>query len=103
MEKRNAQEYVLEFEKCVDDALSKWKKTTHMENGEVFTLIWEFENSQVIVDVFWADTDERMHVGCRGPRTDQGDTYSGLDKVTTGRALDKIRNFAAWVQHLNRE
>lgn len=86
--------YVSELEAYVDKSLKKWRKGSHIENGEVVQMEWQFEQTHIILDVFWHDGDEGVNVHCITPRGIHKYEFSGLTPDTIDRVMDRVGNFA---------
>ena len=92
-------EWVANVEKLVDDKLQKWKKDSRIENGEAVHLRWQFEQSHIIIDIFWKNHKEHVHFQFIGPRVSNRWEWDGLTEKTFNRIIDRVGNIAQIVMH----
>jgi hypothetical protein len=96
-------EYLAELETVVDRMLKRWKKETRIENGKAVHLEWQFEQSHIIINVFWQE-NEHIYVICLNPHmTPRQRDWMGLTKKTEKQVMDLIGNFAQIVMTKYRE
>jgi hypothetical protein len=99
MDKQTMREYVAELETRIDRSLSKWKKESKIENGEAIQVEWQFEQAHIILELFYLDGHEAVHLECRAPRVQSHYQWSGLTKTTMNKVMDRAGNFAQVIQH----
>jgi hypothetical protein len=92
-------EYIAALETHIDLMLKKWKKESKIENGRVVQFEWQFEQSHIILDLFWHDGEEHIDIICHNPhhRLRTG-TWLLSDPHIEKGIMDKIGNFAQIVQ-----
>jgi len=100
MNKLEMREYLAELETDLERMLKKWKKESRIENGEAVQVEWQFQQSHIIVDVFWHDKEERINVYCINPhhRIREG-RWRGLTRETGRKVMDMAGNFAQIVMN----
>ncbi len=92
-------DFISELESCVDKSLKLWKKLSHIENGEVVNIVWQFEQSLIIIDVFWKDGDEGVNLQILHPRHRHHYEWSGLSADTIYKVIDRIGNVAQLIMY----
>lgn len=103
MQKHQMREFLSELEDRIDKSLAKWKKTSRIENGEVVQIEWQFEQCRIILDLFWLDGDEGVHLICLSPRMGWNNKWSGLNDETARKLMDRAGNFAQIMMDPNRK
>lgn len=99
MDKINMREWVASLEEMADNKLKKWKKEYKIENGEAVQLCWQFEQTRIILDIFWEDDKETIHFQYNNPRSSNRYVWHGLDDKTFNKIQDKIGNLAQITMH----
>jgi hypothetical protein len=99
MTRLEMKEYTCELEACIDRSLKLWKKLTYVENGEVVQYSWQFEQTLMIVNVFWLDGDEGVNLHIIHPRHRHHYEWSGLTDSTIDRVLDRVGNTAQTIMY----
>lgn len=101
MDKLSMREYIAELETRIDGMLRRWKKESRIENGEAVQIEWQFEQSHIIMNVFWHDKREGINIYCLNPhlQTREG-KWKGLDKRSEKSVMDMIGNFAQIVMSM---
>lgn len=99
MEKIDMREYVIRLREMVDRSLKLWKPTTHIENGDVVHLAWQFEQTHVIVDIFWLDGDEGVNLQILHPRRRHHFEWHGLTEKTLDGLIDRIGNITQTIMY----
>ncbi len=95
MTKLEMREYLAELETLLDRMLKKWKKESRIENGKAVQVAWQFEQSHIIMDVFWRDNEEKINLFCLNPhRPIREGRWAGLTKETGKKVIDMVGNFA---------
>lgn len=94
MEKLAMRVYLADLETRIDVALQKWKKHDPIQNGEVAQIEWQFEQSRILLDVFWHDDNEHVNLQCISPRMHWKHEWQGLTKGTAAYVMDRVGNFA---------
>ncbi len=94
MKKLDAKEWVLSIETILDNKLGKWLKQTKIENGEAVQLHWQFEQTNLVIDVFWQDGKEFVNLQYKSPRVSHSYQWSGLNDQTFNRVMDRVGNLA---------
>ena len=94
MDKQTMREYVAAAETRIDDRLNKWKKISRIENGDVVQIEWQFEQSRIMLNIFWYDADEHVSITCSSPSITWQHTWNNLDPMTMTKVMDRIGNFA---------
>lgn len=103
MDKLSMREYLATLETRIEDGL-KWKRESRIENGSVVQLEWQFEQSHIIMDVFWHDGKERINVYCFNPHLPiRKGSWKGLNDETSRMVMNISFNFAQIVMHKYRE
>ena len=93
MEKIQMRDWVSSLEGVIDNKLRKWKKDK-IENGEVVQIIWQFEQTHIIIDIFWHDKEETVHLQYFGPRAKHSFTWHQLNDATFNKVMDRVGNLA---------
>lgn len=60
MEKLAARDYVIELEERLAKTLRRWKQLPKILNGRIIQLNYQFEQSHIIVNVWWHDDAESV-------------------------------------------
>lgn len=94
MNKIEMRDWVSSLEEVIDNKLRGWKKESRIENGEVVQVQWQFEQTHIIIDIFWHDNEELVHLAYFGPRAKHNFTWHGLSDRTYNRVQDRIGNLA---------
>lgn len=94
MEKIAMRDWVSSLEGVIDNKLKKWIKPSRIENGKVVQVVWQFEQTHVIMDVFWHDEEELVHLDYRNPYATHGFMWRRLNDETFNKAMDRIGNLA---------
>lgn len=87
-------DWVAALEEVIDNKLRGWKKASRIENGEVVQVEWQFEQTHIIIDIFWHDNEELVHLAYFGPRAKHNFTWHGLSDRTHNRVQDRVGNLA---------
>lgn len=87
-------DWVASLEGIIDNKLRNWKKESRIENGECVQVEWQFEQTHVILDIFWEDDKETVHLQYFGPREKHSYTWHGLTDKTFNRVMDRVGNLA---------
>jgi hypothetical protein len=98
MNKGDMREWVSALEEVVDNKLTKWRKETRIENGEMVQIEWQFEQTHIILNIFWEDHKELVQVHYLGPHADHRFTWNGLSDKTFNKVMDRIGNLAQITQ-----
>ncbi len=98
MEKQVMREWIASLEAAIDKKLKTWKKDK-IENGEAIQLRWQFEQTHIILDVFWEDKKENVHFVLHSPRVNHRFDWDGLSDKTYNKILDRVGNLAMAVMH----
>lgn len=85
-------EWVASLEEILDNKLRKWRKISHIENGEDVQLTWQWEQSHVHIDVFWQDEKESVHIRLTTPRSSHEYHWHGLNDKTFNKVMDRVGN-----------
>jgi|SRR5882724_4410129 len=99
MTKVDMREYVANLEECIDRSLKLWKKLVNIENGEVVHLSWQFEQTILIIDVFWKDGDEGINLQILHPRQRYQYEWTGLTPVSLDNLVDRVGNIAQKIMY----
>lgn len=94
MDKVNMREWVASLEGIIDNKLRKWKKESKIENGEAVQVRWQYEQTHIIIDIFWEDDKEAVHLHYIAPRASHRFTWHGLSDKTFNRVMDRVGNLA---------
>src|ERR1041384_2543610 len=86
--------WVASLEEVVDRQLVKWIKGPRIENGEAVQMKWQFEQTHIIVDIFWEDYKETIHFQYLNPRSSHRHEWHGLNSNTFNRVMDRVGNLA---------
>lgn len=92
-------EFIGRLEDTIERSLKKWKQSSRIEDGPVVQIEYQFEQAHVVVDVFWRDSEERLNIECRDPRTTRKDQLKGLNSDTLRIVQDRLGNFAQIVHN----
>ncbi len=87
-------EWVATLEEAVDLKLKKWKKENKIENGEAIQMRWQFEQSHIVVDIFWEDHKETIHFQYISPRASHRFEWHGLNEKSFNKVMDRVGNLA---------
>lgn len=87
-------EWVAALEGIVDNKLTKWKKESRIENGEAVQVEWQFNQTHILLDIFWEDTKETVRMKYVSPRVDQTFNWHGLSDKTFNKIMDRVGNLA---------
>ncbi len=99
MNKIDMREWVSAVEGLLDHKLTKWKKETHIENGEAVQMRWQYEQTHIELDVFWEDAKEMVILKYSSPRISHEYRWQGLDDKTISHILDRVGNLAQVTMH----
>lgn len=100
MEKIAMREWVASLEGIIDNKLrGLWKKESRIENGEVVQVEWQFEQTHILMDIFWHDQEETVHLQYFGPRARHSFTWHGLNDKTFNKIMDRVGNLAQITMH----
>ncbi len=99
MNKLDMRQWVLALEIAVDNKLKKWKKESRIENGEVTQVEWQFEQTHLILDIFWHDHEETVVLQYFAPRAKHDFTWHGLNDKTYDKVMDRVGNLAQITMH----
>ncbi len=94
MEKHEMREWVASLEEVIDNKLKLWKKESRIENGECVQVEWQFEQTHVIMDIFWDDHKEFINLMYLAPRAKHSYMWHGLTDKTFNKVMDRIGNLA---------
>jgi hypothetical protein len=92
-------EWVSSLESIVDNKLRKWKKESRIENGECVQVEWQFEQTHIIMDIFWLDSEETVKLHYFGPRAHHSFIWHGLTDKTFNKVQDRVGNLAQVTMH----
>lgn len=87
-------DWIISLESMLDHKLRKWKKDDKMENGEVVQLRYQFEQTHILIEIFWHDKQEIVQLQYLGPRSRYSFLWHGLDERTFDRVMDRVGNLA---------
>jgi hypothetical protein len=99
MDKILMREWLSSLEAAIDNKLKNWRKSSRIENGEVVQIEHQFLQTHIIIDVFWHDHQETVHLQYFGPRAKHSFTWHGLNNHTFNKILDRIGNLAQITMH----
>lgn len=99
MNKFNTQEWVGTLEVAIDKKLKKWMRGHKIQNGEAIHLNWQFEQSHILLYIFWEDHKESVHFQCSGPRANYRFEWTGLSDKTFNKVIDRVGNLAQIIMH----
>lgn len=99
MNKQDMRDWVASLEEFIDHKLKKWRKEQKIENGEAIQLRWQFEQTHIILDIFWEDDKETVSFRFLSPRVSHQFAWHGLNDKTLNRVLDRAGNLAQIVMH----
>lgn len=99
MTKLDMREYTAKLDEMVSHSLKLWKKLTHIENGEAVSIVWQFEQALIVIDIFWKDGGEGIHLLVNSPRHSHKFTWTGLTEDTLDRLIDRIGNLAQMLMY----
>jgi hypothetical protein len=94
MDKQSMREWIASLEAVIDNKLRKWLKESRMENGEAVQVEWQFSLTHIILDIFWEDGKEAVHLAFHSPRASYRFEWSGLTDKTFNKIMDRIGNLA---------
>lgn len=92
-------DWIANVEKYVDEKLKKWEKGNKIENGEAVHLRWQFEQTHIIIDIFWPNNKERVHFQYIGPRVSNRWEWDDLNDRTLNKIIDRVGNLAQITMH----
>ncbi len=92
-------EWISTLEDCIDKKLKKWIKESRIENGEVVQIEYQFEQTHIVLDIFWHDKEETVNLHYFAPRAKHLFTWHGLNDKTFDRIQDRIGNLAQTTMH----
>lgn len=87
-------DWVATLELAVDNKLKKWKKDPKIENGEAIQLRWQFEQTHFVINIFWEDQKEAIHLDYFNPRVSHRYAWHGLILRTFTKVMDRVGNLA---------
>lgn len=91
MDKISMREWVATLEGTIDTRLNKlWKKESRIENGEAVQIEWQFEQTHIMIDIFWIDDAESVILKYLSPRTSHQFMWNGLNNRTVDRIMDRV-------------
>ncbi len=99
MDKLNMRDWIISLEAVIDNKLKLWKKESRIENGEVVQVEWQFEQTHIILDIFWHDGEESVNLQYLGPRAKHHFTWHGLNDKTFNKIMDRVGNLAQITMH----
>lgn len=99
MDRHGFKEWVVTLEAAIDKRLAKWLKGNTIENGEAVHFGWQFEQTHMLLDIFWEDGKEAVHFTYINPRTTQRFEWHKLDKHVIDRIMDRVGNLAQATMH----
>lgn len=99
MEKYEAREWIASLEEMADNKLKKWRKENKIENGEAIQLHWQYEQSHIMLDIFWEDKKELVILSYLNPRSNHSYTWHGLGNKTFNKLQDRIGHLALVTMH----
>lgn len=99
MKKQDMREWVSSLESIIENKLKGWKKLQKIENGRIVQLAWQFEQSHVIIDIFWHDGQETVRLYVFGPIEDHDYTWHGLNNKTFNLVQDRIGNLTQMIMY----
>lgn len=94
MNKIEMRDWVAALEQVIDNKLKLWKKESRIENGRVVQVEWQFEQTHIIIDIFWFDKEELIRLKYFSPIDDHHFTWHGMTDRTFNRVQDRIGNLA---------
>src|SRR4051812_38246126 len=87
-------DWIASLEEVIDNKLRTWKKESRIENGEVVQVEWQFEQTHIIMDIFWHDNEETVHLQYFGPRVKHSFTWHHLNDGTFNKIMDRVGNLS---------
>lgn len=87
-------EWVASLESVIDNKLRKWLKESRIENGEAVQAEWQFNLTHIILDIFWEEGKESVHMLFHSPRSTFQYRWSGLTDKTFDKIMDRVGNLA---------
>jgi len=99
MEKIDMREWVASLEGIIDNKLRKWKKSSRIENGEAVQVEWQFGQTHIILNIFWHDGQEAVHLQLHSPRYSHQFVWSGLNNSTFNKVMDRVGNLAQMIMY----
>lgn len=94
MEKHEMREWVASLEEVIDNKLKKWKRESRIENGEAVQVEWQYEQTHILLDIFWQDGSESVHLHYFSPRAYHNFLWHGLIDRTFNKVMDRVGNLA---------
>src|SRR4051812_2808275 len=94
MDKIGMRDWIANLELVIDNKLRKWKKESRIENGEAVQIEWQFNLTHIILDIFWEDAKERVHMSYHHPRASLRYEWDGLTDKTFNKIMDRVGNLA---------
>lgn len=99
MDKIQMREWISILEGEIDDRLKTWKKESRIENGEAVQIEWQFEQTHVLIDIFWRDGMESAHLKLFSPRSSYSFIWHGLTDQTYHRIMDRVGNLTLYMMN----
>ncbi len=99
MKKYEMREWIISLEGILDHKLKVWKKESRIENGECVQIEWQFEQTHIVLDIFWQDSEELVHLAYFGPRAKHSYTWHGLTDRTFNKIQDRVGNLSQITMH----
>jgi hypothetical protein len=99
VDKFSMRDWVSSLEAMVDNKLKKWKKEFKIENGEAIQLRWQFEQTHIVLNVFWEDKKETVNLQYSSPRINHNFQWHGLTNKTFNKVQDRIGNLSMATMH----
>lgn len=99
MDKIGMREWVSDFESVVDTKLKKWRKIPKVENGEAVQLAWQWEQTRIVINIFWEDNKELIRMEYTTPRLHHNYNWHGLNDKSFDKAMDRVGNLAQVTMH----
>lgn len=87
-------DWVASLEQVLDNKLRKWKKESRIENGEAVQVEWQYEQTHIIIDIFWEDGRELVRLNYIAPRSTHHWTWHDLNDKTFNKVQDRVGNLA---------
>ena len=94
-------DWVTSLEQVIDNKLSTWMKHSKIENGDVVQIEWQFHQTRIIMDIFWHDKEETVHLQYFGPRAKHSFTWHQLNDGTFNKVMDRVGNLAQVTMYSN--
>lgn len=99
MTKIEMREWVASVEGAIDVRLKPWKKESRIENGEAVQIGWQFEQTHILMDIFWQDGKESVIMRYMAPHANHQFFFHGLNNETVNRIMDRVGNLAQITMH----